>query len=63
MTITGSSGGIILTGKIILQLGFENVAVVRINWAAADILTGFSYKKMFERLTGTEKTVLSIKAR
>ena len=46
-----------------MPLGFENVAVVRINGAAADILTGFYYKKMFERLTGTEKTALSIKAR
>jgi hypothetical protein len=35
------------------RLGFENVAVGRINGAAA--LTGFSYNKLYGLLAGTKK--------
>jgi len=40
-------------------LGFQNVAVGRINGMAA--LTGFSYKKMYGRFAGTKKVVVITK--
>ena len=39
-----------------MQLGFQNVAVVRINGVAG--LTEFSYKKMYGRFAGTKETFL-----
>ena len=59
MTKTASSGCIILINgeklSAIIQLGFQNVAVVRINGVVG--LTRFSYKKMYGRFAETKKTV------